>query len=113
MHARVQLVTVHDPVTMRQVWIDPEKYWRYPFKASASAKQMIEYVILGVEVGSFVQTSAQLCADVEVARASDLGTNDTTFFVKTHLSNILQPGDTAMGYDLSNTRRSGARKVFG
>jgi|TARA_B100001741_G_scaffold81364_1_gene65958 nonsense-mediated mRNA decay protein 3 len=91
-----------DPVTMRQVWIDPEKYWRYPFKASASAKQMIEYVILDVEVDHSSRQGKLCMADVEVARASDFGTNDTTFFVKTHLGNILQPGDTAMGYDLSN-----------
>ena len=41
-------------------------------------------------------------ADVEVARSSDFGVNDTTFFVKTHLGNILQAGDTALGYDLTN-----------
>jgi nonsense-mediated mRNA decay protein 3 len=35
-----------------------------------------------------------------VARASDLGKNDTVFTVKTHLGYQLKPGDYALGYDL-------------
>ena len=91
-----------DPVTMRQIWIDQEKYWRQPFRAAATAKQMIEYVILDVEVDQSTRQGKLCMADVEVARSSDFGVNDTTFFVKTHLGNILQAGDTALGYDLTN-----------
>ncbi len=36
-----------------------------------------------------------------MVRASDFGSNDRTFFVKTHLGQVLHPGDTALGYDLS------------
>lgn len=38
----------------------------------------------------------------QVARESDLGDNDTTFTVLTHLGHILQAGDTVMGYDLAH-----------
>jgi nonsense-mediated mRNA decay protein 3 len=38
----------------------------------------------------------QLC-DVHVARASDLGSNDTTFITRSHLGFILKPGDSALG----------------
>lgn len=41
-------------------------------------------------------------ADVEVARASDFGVNDTTFQVRTHLGGVLTAGDTVKGYDLSS-----------
>ena len=40
-------------------------------------------------------------ADVTVARTRDLGSNDEQFHTKCHLGNILQSGDTVMGYDLS------------
>jgi len=36
-----------------------------------------------------------------VARVKDIGNNDTTFQIKTHLGRILKPGDHALGYDLS------------
>jgi nonsense-mediated mRNA decay protein 3 len=42
-------------------------------------------------------------ADIEVARSSDMGTNDDTYWVKSHLGGILHPGDTAMGYFLANS----------
>lgn len=42
-------------------------------------------------------------ANVECARSSDMGVNDTTFDCVTHLGNILHPGDTCLGYDLNIT----------
>jgi len=39
-----------------------------------------------------------MLANVQVARASDFGKNDTTLFTRTHLGHILQPGDSAMGF---------------
>ena len=38
---------------------------------------------------------------VQVARVADLGSNDTTYHVRTHLGHLLHPGDTALGYDLT------------
>lgn len=39
----------------------------------------------------------------QVAKASDFGRNDRTFFVRTHLGHLLHPGDNAMGYDMSTS----------
>jgi nonsense-mediated mRNA decay protein 3 len=39
---------------------------------------------------------------VQIARASDLGKNDTIFTVKTHIGWRLNPGDHVLGYDLCN-----------
>lgn len=39
-------------------------------------------------------------AEVEIARTSDLGQNDTRFRVLTHLGHILRAGDLVLGYDL-------------
>ena len=44
-----------------------------------------------------------LLAEATVARASDLGVNDTVYFTRTHLGNILHPGDQVMGYLLTGT----------
>ncbi|KAI7199281.1 hypothetical protein KC316_g3528, partial [Hortaea werneckii] len=45
-----------------------------------------------------------LFADATVARASDLGSNDTTYNIRTHLGAILNAGDSVLGYDLENTQ---------
>lgn len=41
-------------------------------------------------------------ATCEVARAADFGSNDRTFFARTHLGHLLHAGDTAVGYDVAN-----------
>ena len=43
-----------------------------------------------------------MLAEVTVARACDLGVNDTTFTVTTHLGNVLKVGDSVMGYDMTH-----------
>ena len=37
----------------------------------------------------------------QVARLSDLGSNDNTYYTRTHLGHVLHPGDHAMGYDVA------------
>ena len=43
-------------------------------------------------------------ADVEVARAVDLGVNDNRYIQRSHLGHILRAGDTVMGFDLHGVR---------
>jgi nonsense-mediated mRNA decay protein 3 len=38
-----------------------------------------------------------------VAKESDLGVNNVTYRVLTHLGHVLRPGDLALGYDLKHT----------
>lgn len=42
-------------------------------------------------------------ADVQVARESDLGSNDEVLSCVTHLGHLIQPGDVVLGYDLVST----------
>ena len=44
-----------------------------------------------------------LLAEATVARSSDLGVNDITYFTRTHLGGVLHPGDSVMGYHLTGT----------
>ncbi|KAL5710729.1 hypothetical protein ACHQM5_021259 [Ranunculus cassubicifolius] len=92
-----------DPFTLRYAFLDADQYYRNPFKALFSGKQLVEYVVLDVEpVGSEVHIagSKYALADVQVARISDFGKNDLVFSVRTHIGHFLNPGDYALGYDL-------------
>ena len=36
--------------TLRRVWLNADQYWRYPFSAVATSKQLCEYVVLDMEI---------------------------------------------------------------
>ncbi|KAK9012567.1 hypothetical protein V6N11_040612 [Hibiscus sabdariffa] len=93
-------ITLLDPFTLRQCFLDRDQYWRYSFKSLLSSRQLVEYDVFNVEVVSpeyNVGGSKYVIADVEVARVTDYG---KLFYVRTHLGHILHPGDRALGYDL-------------
>ena len=50
-----------------------------------------------------VQKGRFLLAEATITRQSDLGSNDTEYFTRTHLGGVLHPGDTVMGYHLTGT----------
>ncbi len=67
-------------------------YWRYGFTALASSRSLTEYIVLDVEhVGA--QQGRFVYAEVQVARKSDFGRNETVFYAKTHLGHLLHPGE--------------------
>ncbi|KAJ5690640.1 60S ribosomal export protein NMD3 [Penicillium macrosclerotiorum] len=95
-------ITLMDPQTLQIASVPNDTYWRSPFKSLADVTSLKEYVIMDIEpVGK--SNGRFFLAEATVARASDLGTNDTTFFVRTHLGGILHVGDSALGYDLTHT----------
>jgi len=109
-----------DPITLKLVEVSAGTYFHHRFRAQASAKQLVEYVILDIEkmdsarkeeengvidMRSFnkqkLAMNSKMClAIATVARSSDMGKNDVTFEAKTHLGHMLQAGDTALGYDI-------------
>jgi len=104
-----------NPMTLSKVEINTSKI----FSSSRptillSAKNLTPFVVLDIipvvedkcvalEKGqkSMVKDMGGLLAEAEVARESDLGGNDVTYRVLTHLGHILQAGDSVLGYDLS------------
>jgi nonsense-mediated mRNA decay protein 3 len=108
-----------DPLTLQRTEIDSVKYWRDAglFSILSSQKQMVEYVVLNVEpvVDEKIQGRRVVrggrgiikLADVEVARSSDLGTNDQRFMTRTHLGHLLKPGDMVFGYHVVNASYAG------
>lgn len=102
-------ITLMDPFTLRVCFFDADQYWRAPFKSLFCSKELVEYMVLDVEpVSSEINVvgSKYVLADVQVARVSDFGKNDTMFSIRTHLGHLLKSGDYALGYDLYNAYSS-------
>ncbi|KAK3353242.1 NMD3 family-domain-containing protein [Lasiosphaeria hispida] len=91
-----------DPNTLQTADVSSEIYWRAPFAPLAGAPEMCEFIIMDIEPTN-VRKGKWLLSEVTVARAADLGVNDNTYFTRTHLGNILHPGDSAMGYMLGGS----------
>lgn len=91
-----------DPTTLKTGELLASHYWRKPFPVLGTPKSSAtEFVVLDVDkTGKSVDRLVQ--ADVTIARTSDLGMNDNTFYVRSHLGGILHPGDSVSGYDLEN-----------
>lgn len=77
-------------------------YWRAPFPSLLDVTQLVEFVVLDVEPTGDMR-GKHVLADVEVCREVDLGNNDNSFYVRSHLGAILHPGDSCLGYFLSNS----------
>ncbi|CAG8652903.1 15635_t:CDS:2 [Dentiscutata heterogama] len=95
-------IHVMDPNTLAVSEVSTSIYWRQPFNSLATTKNLVEYYVLDVEPLGPTR-GKYILADILVARSSDFGKNDTTFYARSHLGGILSPGDNAMGYDLSSS----------
>ncbi|KAJ0457731.1 putative ribosomal export protein Nmd3 [Helianthus annuus] len=77
-------IALLDPLTLRHCFLDAEQYWRASFTSLLSSKQLVEYIVLDVDpISSEVNVggSKYVMADVQVARVSDFGKNDTMFMI--------------------------------
>ncbi|KAH7929978.1 NMD3-domain-containing protein [Leucogyrophana mollusca] len=107
-----------DPSTLQTCEISAHVYWRTPFSSLATVTDLVEFTILDIEPSGPVRGKWVL-ADAQVAMSGAFrsgGTQDDDammdyesssistqiFHTRTHLGAILQPGDTALGYHLSN-----------
>ena len=95
-------INLLDPSTLQTADVSTPIYWRSPFTSLADVQELVEFVIMDIEpVGP--QKGRLLLAEATVARSSDLGVNDITYFTRTHLGGVLHPGDQVMGYHLTGT----------
>lgn len=95
-------VNILDPSTLQTADISTPIYWRAPFISLADVQELVEFIVMDIEpIGA--QKGKWLLAEATVARASDLGSNDKTYYTRTHLGNVLHPGDSVMGYMLTGT----------
>jgi len=95
-------INLIDPNTLQTTDVSTPIYWRSPFASLADVQELVEFVVMDIEpIGP--PKGRFLLAEATVARASDLGVNDTTYFVRTHLGAVLHAGDSGMGYHLTGT----------
>ena len=95
-------VNLLDPQTLQTTDLPPSTYWRTPFRILADTSELVEFVVLDIEPLGH-QNGRFFLAEATVARAADLGTNDTTYYVRTHLGGVLHAGDSVLGYHITRT----------
>ena len=72
-------INLFDPNTLQTADISSPVYWRAPFTPLADAKELVEFIVMDIEpIGP--RKSRWVLAEATVARASDLGVNDNTYF---------------------------------
>ncbi|KAG5641245.1 hypothetical protein DXG03_005669 [Asterophora parasitica] len=111
-----------DPSTLQFCEITANVYWRSPFYTLANVTDLVEFTVLDIEPDARRSKGKYVLADAQVALASAFRssggghgdddemmdfdgrtTNNQIYHTRTHLGAILQPGDTAMGYYLTNS----------
>ncbi|KAI1336605.1 NMD3-domain-containing protein [Xylariaceae sp. FL0016] len=95
-------VNLLDPNTLQTADISAPIFWRAPFGALADAQDFVEFIVMDCEPMGPTK-GKWILAEVQLARASDLGVNDKTYFAKTHLGGLLHAGDSVLGYMLTGT----------
>ncbi|AEO55576.1 hypothetical protein MYCTH_2299553 [Thermothelomyces thermophilus ATCC 42464] len=95
-------VNLLDPNTLQTAELSSDAYWRAPFQPLAGATEMVEFIVMDIEPTG-QRKGKWVLGEATVARASDLGVNDNTYFARTHLGSLLKPGDSVMGYMLTGT----------
>lgn len=96
-------INLIDPCTLRTTDLPSSTYWRQPFPNLADTTELREFIVLDIESTGH-SNGRYLLSEATVARASDLGSNDTTYFTRTHLGGVLHVGDSVLGYHLSGTQ---------
>lgn len=95
-------VNLMDPTTLQTADVPTNIYWRSPFKNLADVTQLTEFIVMDIEPTGQSNGKYSL-AEATVARASDLGSNNITYFTRTHLGGVLHVSDTVLGYHISGT----------
>lgn len=108
-----------DPSTLQSCDFNSTTYWRTPFDSLATVSDLVEFTVLDIEPdgrsrGKFVLADAQvalagafrstgaLTEDDGMMEFESSGLTNQIYHTRTHLGAILQPGDTVLGYFLTN-----------
>ncbi|CAH7686133.1 NMD3 family-domain-containing protein [Phakopsora pachyrhizi] len=94
-----------DPLSLRSIDLQGPVYWRNPFPSLASISSCIEFVVLDIEPTNHppVQFGHFVLADAQISPVSSSMSDESIFHTRTHLGGILRPGDTVLGYHLTNS----------
>eukprot|EP00999_Lentomonas_sp_LEN2_P002505 NODE_403_length_1543_cov_95.221045_g371_i0.p1 GENE.NODE_403_length_1543_cov_95.221045_g371_i0~~NODE_403_length_1543_cov_95.221045_g371_i0.p1 ORF type:complete len:402 (+),score=55.37 NODE_403_length_1543_cov_95.221045_g371_i0:82-1287(+) len=90
-------IILMDPTNLRTAIIPAALYWKQPFDAWATGRNQIEFYVVDVDLKEDVYKGKYVMAEVEVQKGDEVGSGKT-YFTKTHLGRLLEPGDSVMGY---------------
>ncbi|KAF7354750.1 60S ribosomal export protein NMD3 [Mycena sanguinolenta] len=94
-----------DPMSLQAADISSTAYWRTPFESLATVSDLIEFTVLDVE-STGAHGGSRTCRRIPFAQPRRRRWTTTApaqiYHTRTHLGAILQPGDTALGYHLTN-----------
>lgn len=102
-----------NPFNLKSAEMNATIYFRAPFASITNSKRLTEYMVMNIEEldKTIIDRSAEpdaegggkhSLADVWLVRSSELGSNNAEIHCKTHLGNLLSPGDLVLGFDLAN-----------
>jgi len=98
-------------MTLQQTDVLSSVYWRAPFDSLATSSDLVEFLVLDIEPsgptrGKYVLADAQVVLSNSKSKGitedESMG-DDGIYHTRTHLGAILQPGDTVLGYHLTNS----------
>uniref|UniRef100_H2Y9C5 60S ribosomal export protein NMD3 n=1 Tax=Ciona savignyi TaxID=51511 RepID=H2Y9C5_CIOSA len=97
--------------TLQTAEVSGGLYWRHPFHAICSPKNLVEFTIMEVDIvskpsfksGQGSLSNRHVLSDCWVIKSSELGMHEDYVHVRTHLGHLLKPGDAALGLDLKNS----------
>jgi len=103
----IHIVDIH---TMQTFEVDQITYWKDPFKALLGRDRLTEFIVLDIEELDTNMNDSRAAikqkfkqVKIQVARKSDFGVNDQTYWINSHLGGILNYNDTVLGYDLNQS----------
>lgn len=108
-----------NPFNLKSSELNATIYFRAPFTSITNSKRLTEYMVMNIEqldkttVDKSAEPDAEgegkyALADVWLVKSSELGSSDAEIHCKTHLGNLLSPGDTVLGFDLANANLNNA-----
>jgi len=91
-----------DPSTLQTADLSTKQFFHSPFKTLSDVQELVEFIVLDIEpIGQ--QRGRFVLSEATIARASDMGSNDTSYFARTHLGGVIHPGDSVLGYHLTGS----------
>jgi nonsense-mediated mRNA decay protein 3 len=95
-------VVLLDPFTLQGNTIPASLYWKHPFEAYASSRQLTEFCVLDAQFVRGVPANGKYrLSEVQLQKADEVGVGQE-YFTKTHLGGLLQSGDLVLGYMVHN-----------
>ncbi|KAJ3071868.1 hypothetical protein HDU98_004674 [Podochytrium sp. JEL0797] len=92
-------LSVLDPNTLKISEMRNTVYWDQPCMSLCTIADLVEFYVIDI-THERIHNGRFGLATAEIAKSKDL---NTTYLVRTHLGNILRPGDHVLGYDIRNS----------